>query len=1214
MSVRSSSFAAFSLFFVLSSCQNDEAKAEKTDAEVPEIVPVEGGISSRPLPERKNEGPGDTLFELLEPGHTGVDFGLRWDDPAAVIKEFLFLNPSGGICAGDIDGDHLADLYITSPDGGNRLYRNLGGFRFEDVTESSGVQDKDFWGTGASFVDLDNDGDLDLFACGYLSPNKAYLNDGTGKFTDRAKDLGLDFKGGSMMMSFADIDNDGDLDGYLATTAVAPPEGTKFKVNFIPRESDGVEVPVVIPELREYWDILYMPGDKVRRVEAAQYDRLFRNDGGRFVEVAKESGIDGNYFTLSATWVDYDQDGDADLYVSNDYTGPDMLYRNRGDGTFENVIRTAMPHTPWFSMGSDVGDLNNDGLPDLFASDMSATSHYREKVMMGNMEDSAWFLEWAEPRQYMRNAVYVNSGTERFHEVAFMAGLSSTDWTWTPRIEDFDQDGHVDVFVTNGVMRDNMNSDLTEFANKNLKAGTKDYNDFWLGKPMRKEKNLAFRNLTDLKFEPIGKEWGLEREGVSFGAVTADFDGDGDPDLAVSNADAPVSLYRNNGEGGSRIAVKLAGVAANKQGLGATIRVEAGGKTQTRIVTLARGWLSAGDPTALFGLGEVEKVDRLEVLWPGGTRQVFEDLEVNHVHTISEPVGQSAPPREDEVEPLFVRSGALAEARHREVPYDDFKKQPLLPNKLSQHGPGMAWGDVDGDGDDDFYLSGARDQSGQLFLNSGEGTFSPKASKAFEAASASEGLGAFFFDSDGDGDLDLFVANGSNEASPGDPVYLDHLFLNDGKGEFTLAPSGTLPEVARNSGVVTAADVDHDGDLDLFVGSRVVPGQYPLASASQLLINEGGRFRPVDIPDLGMVTGAVFSDADHDGWVDLLVTIEWGPVRFLKNEEGRLIEKTAEAGLDQRSGWWNGIAAGDVDGDGDLDYLVTNYGLNTKYKASEKKPALLYYGDVDGSGESHLIEAKYADGKLLPRRGYSCSKGAMPSLQTKVGSFHNFASAALDELYSDSRLEQALKLEVNTLESGVLINDGNARFSWQPLPRFAQISPSFGVVLEDLDLDGDLDAVLAQNSFSAQRETGRMGGGLSMMLANDGKGIFSPVMARRSGIVVPADAQSLTIGDLNNDGRADLVIGKNDGPVETFLNQGKEQGLCVLLTPDLIGTRLEMNGLVREYSGGGGYLSQSGGLVWFPTPSEDSTLLVKKLNLATEEISIPKGSTSILVK
>ncbi len=383
-----------------------------------------------------------------------------------------------------------------------------------------------------------------------------------------------------------------------------------------------------------------------------------------------------------------------------------MLYRNRGDGTFENVVADAVPHTPWFSMGSDVGDLNNDGQLDLFASDMSASSHYREKVMMGNMDDMGWFLEWAEPRQYMRNALYLNAGGGRFREAAFLAGLSSTDWTWTPRIEDFDQDGHSDLFITNGVMRDNMDSDLSAYATKTFKPGSREYTKFWIDKPMRKEDNLAFQNLGDLQFKPAGDQWGLQESGVSFGAATADFDQDGDPDLVVSNADRPVSVYRNLGSGHHRIAVDLIGRASNRRALGATIKIVGGSGTQSRTITSARGWLSASDTTALFGLGDDATIDRLEILWPGGTRQIFENLAADQHYTITEPVGQASPEAPPSPKPLFEKSEALAQAIHQEIPFDDFALQPLLPNKLSQLGPGSAWGDIDGDGDDDFFLAG----------------------------------------------------------------------------------------------------------------------------------------------------------------------------------------------------------------------------------------------------------------------------------------------------------------------------------------------------------------------------------------------------------------------------------------------------------------------------------------------------------------------------
>lgn len=1202
--------------------KTDKADSAAEEPDGRKAAPAPGRIESRPLPERTWRDQGEALFEALEPAHTGIDFGPRWDDPARFLKELLFVNPSGGICAGDYDADGLPDLYVTSPSGGNRLYRNLGDFKFEDVTESAGVADPEFWGTGACFVDIDNDGDLDLYACGYTRSNKLYLNDGSGKFTDRAREIGLDYNGGSMMMSFADIDNDGDLDGYLATTAIAPPPGTKFRVNFVARESDGVEIPVVIPELREYWEILIKPGEKGQRVEAGQDDHLFRNEGGKFVDVSKAAGIAGAYFTLSATWWDYDRDGDADLYVSNDYTGPDMLYRNRGDGTFENVIGEVLPHTPWFSMGSDVGDLNGDGLLDFFASDMAATSHYREKVMMGNMDDMGWFLEWAEPRQYMRNVLYLNSGAARFQEAAHLAGLASSDWSWSPRIEDFDQDGRADLFITNGIMRDSMNSDVSAFAESQFRPGSPEYIKFWVEQPLHKEDNLAFRNLGDLKFQSIGALWGLQHHGVSFGAVSADFDGDGDPDLAVSNIDKPVSLYRNRGTEHHRIAVKLVGKASNQDGLGATIRLLTSAGMQSRAITSARGWLSASETTALFGLGDETAVEQLEILWPGGTRQVFTDLEADQFYTIYEPVGQPAPEIEPAVLALYEKSSHLASAVHEEAPFDDFARQPLLPYKLSQLGPGTAWGDLDGDGDDDFFLGGARGHPGQIFLNTGGGKFAPFEANALAAHADSEDAGALFFDADADGDLDLYVASGGVEDDAGHLNYRDRLYLNEGKGILSDATKDVLPEARLSSGPVAAADFDRDGDLDLFVGGRTIPGQYPLAPASRLLVNSGGKFTLATaeqlpgVQQLGMVTAAIWSDANGDGWPDLLLAVEWGAVRYFENDGGKLVDKTRVARLADRLGWWNGITAGDFDADGDIDYLVTNFGLNSKYEASSETPEFIFYGDLDGSGQAHIVEAKFEDGKFLPRRGFSCSRNAMPFLKGKIKTFHNFASAGLAELYTENKLASALRLEANTLESGVLINDGGAVFSWRPLPRIVQIAPAFGVVLEDIDGDGDLDAVLAQNSFSPQRETGRMDGGLGQVLLNDGAGHFSALTPKTSGVEIPGDAKSLSVADLDADGRPDLIFGMNNGATITYLGRGGKIPLAVRLeskagNPTAVGARVTIADQIREQHAGGGYASQSTATLYFAQPGEATKATVRWPDGSNSEHPIDAGARQV---
>lgn len=1082
-----------------------------------------------------------TQFSLLTAVQTGVDYQMQLPNPHKNIKEYMLLSVYGGICTGDYDADGLSDFYVTSPVGGGRLYRNLGGFKFQDVTQEAGIElGARFWGTGATFVDINNDGRLDLYLCSYRSANKLFINEqtptGRVRFVERAEKYGLNYRGASMTMAFADIDNDGDLDGYLATTGLPPPPNTKFQVRF----ENGK--PIVLDHLREYWELIYLPGDRAHRTEAGQFDHLYRNDGDRFTEITEEAGIDGAYFTLSATWWDYNGDNRPDLYASNDFLGPDSLYENTGEGRFSNVIREVIPHTPWFSMGSDIGDVNNDGLIDFLATDMSATTHYRDKMMMGNMDDSGWFLEFAEPRQYMRNALYLNTGGRRVMEAAFMSGIASTNWTWNPRLADFDNDGKLDLFITNGVLRDTMNSDAADYSKNVLKEGSQQWVDYWAKQPMFEEKNLSFRNSGDLKFENTTEDWGLGRKGVSFGAATADFDNDGDLDLVVNNADAPVSIYRNNAFAGNSLRVALVGTKSNRFGIGATVSVEANGTEQVQYVTLARGWLSACDPTLHFGLGDATAVERITIKWPSGITQEISDVDVNQLATITEPKEQQHISSRHVINvehTWFESSDILATTNHKESEYDDFAEQPLLPNRLSMAGPAMAWGDVNGDGHLDSYLGGSRGRPGTLLLSSANGTgFISSSSKAFADDEQSEDIDALFFDADGDGDADLYVVSGSNEAKIGHPAYSDRLYINQGTGRFKKKDSATLRDSRESGSVVVAADFDLDGDQDLFVGSRCIPGRYPETPRCQLLVNDGGNFvddTPAALAEMGLVTDATWVDVDANEFPDLVVSTDWGPIKLFRNQQGQLADATEGAGLVRHAGWWNSVATGDIDRDGDIDFLATNFGLNTKYKASHDKPELLYYGDVDGSGERHIIEAKFEGEICYPRRGFSCSRAAMPLLEKHTKTFHAFASSTLFDLYADNRLEAALRFEANELRSGVFLNDGAGRFEFRPLPRIAQIAPCTDACLEDLNNDGNLDIVLAQNFYGPQRETGHMDGGVGLVLAGSKTGAFTPLHPSFSGIRVSGDARRVRIIDINGDQLPDLVFALNNGPIKAFL-------------------------------------------------------------------------------
>jgi len=1153
--------------------------------------------------------PAATRFEHLTAQSTGIDFAHRWTPPEKYKHEIANSLAGGGVCIGDIDADGLPDLLLTRPFGGLRLYRNLGEFRFENVTRHAGLTAGPTWSTGAVFIDIDNDDDLDLYVCGYDCASRLYINRGDGTFEDQTERFGLYFHGAAVAMAFADYDLDGDLDAYLLTntllqTNVPAAERHPFSENR--RQS-----------VSEQHDQLMAAINMSRRLggskQAGMQDLLYRNNlitrqtGGSkasdpvFTNVSEQAGISGNHPGLGATWWDYNDDGRPDLYVCNDFKAPDLLYRNNGDGTFTNTITSTVPHTPWFSMGAEAGDINNDGRIDLLAADMAATTHYQAKQAMGNMEEDRWFLNSAQPRQYMRNALYLNSGSDRFMEAAYLAGLAATDWTWSVKLADLDNDTRIDLFIANGMTRNWLDSDLIQKAKTSYGDRNAGKNPIWYNSPRRAERNMAFANRGDLRFEPVTERWGLGHVAVSYGAAVADLDRDGDLDLVVNNFDEPLSVYRNRSAAGNGVLIRLIGTVSNRYGCGTTVTAKHGATSQVRYLILNSGYMSANEPIIHFGLGRQIKIDRLVVRWPSGHVQQVDDLLANHLHTITEPVAPAIPkPETQPTLPLFTPAPALNAARHIETEFDDYHRQPLLPKKLSQLGPGMAWSDVDHDGDDDLYLSGAAGQIGMLYRNIGNGQFTLSPQKSFTSDRDSEDMAPLFFDADGDGDADLYVVSGGVECEPADPVLRDRLYLNDGHGNFTAAPKGTLPDLRSSGGPAAAADFDRDGDLDLFIGGRLVPGRYPLTPDSHLLLNEGGTF--TDITDqlaaslrrTGMVTAAVWSDADADGWIDLLVTHEWGPVKFYRNVQGQLIDRTSQAGLDRRLGWFNGIAARDADADGDIDYVVTNTGLNTRYGSpTNEKPISLFYGDFEGTGRLNLVEAVAGEDGPLPVRGRSCSANAMPFVSDKFPTFDSFAAASLTDIYTQPQLDSAIQLKATNLQSGLLLNDGSAHFTWQPLPRIAQAAPGYGVVFTELDGDGHPDLYLVQNFFSPEPETGRMDGGVSLLLTGNGDGTFTPVWPDRSGLFAPGDTKALSVVDLNHDNRPDLVATVNNDHTLTFTNRTAAANRILKLrlhgptgNPTAVGARVtvQLSDTTRqtaEVCAGSSYLSQSSGALFF---------------------------------
>ena len=1178
------------------------------------------------------------LFTKIPHEQSGIHFRYRWNPPVEFAMQLNSYACTAGVAIGDYDGDDRPDIFLANQTNGGSLYRNLGNFKFEDVTTESRLAVEGMWTTGVSFVDIDNDRDLDLYLCGFDCPNRLYLNNGDGTFVERAKDFGLDYCGASTMMAFSDYDRDGDLDAYLLTNRMPPERHVRGTV----RKINGK---IVVPkELQEFTGVMELPNGEIHVAAAAQFDYFYRNNGdGTFSEISTEVGMGSRpHHGLSATWWDHNDDGWPDLYVSNDFTWPDHLYQHNGSRTnpaFVDKTKEALPHIPWFSMGADIGDINNDGMLDLIATDMSPSSHYRSKLTMGDMTDFAWFLDGADPRQYMRNSLFVNTGTGRFFEAAQLAGIANTDWTWSVRMADLDCDGKQDLLMTTGMSRDFENTDFSielrqkqrGVSPKNLAKLRQIAHEFWKSKPKHAESNLAFRNKGDFRFEPVHGQWGLDEAGVSSGCATGDLDGDGDLDLVINNFDERPSVFRNessvDSDDANRVKIKLQGTISNAYGIGSKIELESEFGRQVRYLTLARGYLSSSEPALFFGLGKAQKIDRLRIKWSSGIEQEFQGLDVNCSYTIREPesgTSQQQPAAAEQARPLFIESDLTRDIRHNERPFDDFERQPLLPNRLSQLGPSIAWGDLNGDGVDDMFIGGAAGEIGRPYMASETGfKIYPKYLQPFIDDAASEDMGVLLFDADSDGDRDVYIVSGGIECEPGSELLKDRLYLNDGRGKFTHATKAALPDLRDSGSCVTAADFDRDGDLDLFVGGRTVPGEYPTTPNSRLLRNDSTQaaIRFVDVtaelaPSLlqsGMVTSALWTDVDNDGWIDLMVTHDWGPVKYLRNKKGQLEDRTDNAGLAGRLGWFNGIAGGDIDADGDIDYVVSNFGRNIKYHASSQRPVHLYYGDFDGTGKKRLVEATYKQDRLLPIRGKSCSQHAMPFLKDKFPTYHEFAIQGLEDLYTPKRLNDSVRLDVTEQDTGILINDGHGAFSWQALPRLAQIAPSFGVSLQDFNGDGHVDIALAQNFYGPQRETGRMNGGLGLVLLGDGKAGFTPLWPKESGIVVPDDAKALAVADVDGNRTPDVVMSTNDGPVKVFANSTSQKCFfTVRLTGargnrDGIGARVTVETknsgkLVAEVHAGGSYLSQSVSTLVFGIESND--------NVSSVNVRWPDGTST----
>ncbi|MBD28918.1 MAG: hypothetical protein CMO38_06705 [Verrucomicrobiaceae bacterium] len=1190
------------MFLILNSCGSKQGLDTSTpSSQNLQIDP--GQIKVLYSHENRSGESSKSLFTDLGVERTGVSFVNVVDDEHPLSRLYILGYACGGIAVGDLDGDGWDDIYCTGGPRDSVLYRQVGNLEFEDVTSSVGVAASGKWSCSAQFVDVDDDGDLDIHVCNYGEPNLLYVNDGKGNFTESGESAGMAVNDASLSAHFADYDNDGDLDYYLLTNRLIRPGGLPTAKEATYTDTQGK--PALRPEFKPFYKIYDKgEGQKPRYSinTIGRPDKLFENDGkGNFRDVTKEAGIEDIAYGLSAVWFDYDRDGFIDIYVANDFQDPDYFYRNNGDGTFTNVIKSAVPHTTWFSMGSDIGDLNNDGLLDFFVLDMAATTHYKAKVAMGDMTAFKDFMDESDPKQMMRNALFINSGTPRFMESAWLSGLAASGWSWAAKLSDFDEDGLTDVFVTNGMSANIRNPDVP--YKQSMLFGKEEW-QLWKDSGLQKDNNQAFKNKGKLKFEDVAEDWGLDHLGASYSATTGDLDRDGDLDLIVASLDEPVKIYRNDSTS-ERLTISLRGNESNRYGIGAMVKVKTDNGQQIRMMNPMTGYASSNAHIVHFGLGALNSVKNLEVHWPNGIKHSFNDLKSGNHYVISQSKSDETNETEVISQKFFSEVKEVSAAKHSETFFDDFALQPLLPNKLSHHGPGVAVGDINLDGKNEFVVSSARGQP--MTINQIEGqSINSKEIPSADIHSISEDMSPLIFDADKDGDMDLFVVSGGVEAEQDSTALRDRLYLNDGSGNYNLAPTESLPPFQVSGSAAAAADFDRDGDLDLFVGGRLRRGEYPTSPKSTLLRNDTAEDKIVKFSDVtqdvsaalgncGMVTSALWSDADGDGWIDLILSIEWGPVKIFLNKKGKLVESTRQSGLSTYKGWWNGLAARDLDGDGDMDYVATNFGLNTKYHPSKKKPAQIYYGKFGDAKKPSIVEAKVSEDCILPVRGKSCSQNAMPFVAEKFRTYHSFASATLTDIYSQSSLQQAQSFEVNYLESALLINDGKAHFEVRPLPELSQIAPGFGVVATEVNGDGFADIYLVQNFYHPQRETGKMGGGMSVLLLGDGSGSFSEVWPNNSGLLVPEDARGLSSCDWNDDGWVDFAIGINDGKMKLFENNAKIRdelrSLKLRLSyadgnPTGIGSKVSVlmdDGMVQsgEVSAGGSYLSQSSADLFF---------------------------------
>ncbi len=1082
--------------------------------------------------ERKEKLIKKTLFYEVPSAESNIDFeNTLVDSDDFNIIDYLYFYNGGGVSAGDINNDGLVDIYFTSNQNSNKLYLNKGDFKFEDITTQAGVSGTGNWKTGVNMVDINADGLLDIFVCGvgkyksFDGRNQLFLNNGDLTFTDKTGEYGLSFQGFSTQSAFFDYDNDGDLDMYLLNHSVHTTRSYgDMSLRF---QSDP------------------LAGDKLYQ------NQLVPTGSTHFKEVTSSAGILNSHigYGLGLAVSDLNKDGLLDIYVSNDFNENDYLYINQGDGTFKQEFEKSFAHSSRFYMGNDVADINNDGWADILTLDMLPKQEDLLKASAGEdaYEIQQFKLSYGYHYQVARNALQLNrglspDGTLAFTDIAPFSGIEATDWSWSSLIADFDNDGFKDVFIANGIVKRPNDLDYINFISGDSVQRYSSDEEFIEKMPSGKASNVFFKNQHDLTFKDVSKDWIGEEPNLSNGAAYADLDNDGDLDLIVNAINQKAILYRNDlaKESSHFVKIRFEGNRNNMLGIGAKIFVYSGNELKFQEQAPSRGWLSSSDYLIHIGLGAYDKIDSINIVWPDGKFQTLKSIQSNQVITVhqkealdkwdylKEGVGKTL---FTEIKPILVN--------HKENELTSFNNERLIPHMLSTQGPKISIGDVNGDKLEDVFIGGASGQPGRIFEQDKAGGLRLTNQFDIGADSSSEDVASAFFDADGNGALDLIVAGGGQEFSGQDKKLKPRLYLNNGAGKFKKVVQA-IPDIFMNASCIKPADMDKDGDLDLFIGGRVLAGQYGLDPNSFILTNDGkGKFSDAtqkilsgvseNNGALGMVTDATWLDINNDRRLDLIVVGEWMPITILiQRESGTFQNRTAEYNLNKTNGWWNSVASNDFDHDGDVDLIVGNLGLNSRLRAKETEPVSIFVGDIDKNGSLDPILTYYNQGVRYPFISRDQLVKQVPSLKRKFLKYENYKNAKLEDILSPEDLTKFIRKEAYTFSSVYLENMGNGQFSILSLPMEAQLFPIFAFCIDDINNDGHSDILASGNFYATQPDFGRYDAGLGLAMLGDGKGKFSSLSHTESGLLIKGEGRDIAILNTSKGGITYLFSRNND--------------------------------------------------------------------------------------